>query len=539
MYTPFKEWNLKFGVQQTDVLPGEKKLARTAQVSAAESGFLSAVYHRCSSMTMVRRVVARLVGIAKAKSFCGGRSDHLKPESFKLADCLILKDVQKTMQPDLDKVKGGRYQSLRPQLNDSGIWVVGTRMLRYNPMTPEHEPQQLLPYSHVVTKLLMKEAHEAVGHKGRDRTLAKFRERYWTPNGAKLSWSVKDSCQACKLQDRKPLSQTMGQFPLARLKPHAPPFTRVMIDFFGPYDIRGEVQKRTTGKAYGIVFTDLTMRAVHLETSFGYDTSSFMLALNRFVNLRGWPEVIYSDPGSQLVSASHELKNFWNKIDKGPVQSKSAENGLEWIFGPADSPWHQGAVESMVKLAKRAIHMTVHNQRLSPTEFLTLCTEVANLINERPIGTIPSTDSDISILTPNSLLLGRASAKNPRQWQPEELNHRDRFHLVQQLSNFFWAKWTELCAPALLVQRKWHTSFRNLMPGDVVIVTDRNSLRGDYRLGLVKQVHPGVDGKVRKVSLAYKNFKVGEKVFEYKGAKDTIVTRSVQRLALLVPVDDS
>lgn len=53
------------------------------------------------------------------------------------------------------------------------------------------------------------------------------------------------------------------------------------------------------------------------------------------------------------------------------------------------------------------------NQRLSVAEFLTVCSEVSNLLNERPIGVKPSEDSIINVLTPNSLLLGRATFIQP------------------------------------------------------------------------------------------------------------------------------
>ena len=101
----------------------------------------------------------------------------------------------------------------------------------------------------------------------------------------------------------------------------------------------------------------------------------------------------------------------------------------------------------------------------------------------------------------------------------------------------FWKRWTELYAPALVVQRKWHTATRNLQPGDVVIVADKNTLRGEYRLALVRDVIPGEDGIVRKVMVHYKSYRSGESVHEYRGARDTVVSRAVQRLALLVPVD--
>ena len=55
----------------------------------------------------------------------------------------------------------------------------------------------------------------------------------------------------------------------------------------------------------------------------------------------------------------------------------------------------------------------------------------------------------------------------------------------------FWKRWSELYAPAFVVQSRWHTATRNLRPGDVVIVADRNTLRGHYCLALVKDVSRG------------------------------------------------
>ena len=148
----------------------------------------------------------------------------------------------------------------------------------------------------------------------------------------------------------------------------------------------------------------------------------------------------------------------------------------------------------------------------------------------------------MSVLTPNSLLLGRATSKNPGVWQPyiRGQNPKTRYQLVQSAVDDFWEKWIQLYAPTLVIQRKWNVSTRNLRPGDVVIIADRNVLRGEYRLGTVKEVFPSVDGKVRRVLVTYKNFRVGDIGQSYYGVSDTVtVSRSVQRLALIVPVDDS
>ena len=97
----------------------------------------------------------------------------------------------------------------------------------------------------------------------------------------------------------------------------------------------------------------------------------------------------------------------------------------------------------------------------------------------------------------------------------------------------------ELFAPTLVHRQKWHQPERKVQVGDIVLILDKNTLKGEYRLGRVVETHPSKDGNVRKVSVAYKNFMVGKKVSEYKGVKDTIVKRSVQRLVLLVPIDTS
>ena len=134
---------------------------------------------------------------------------------------------------------------------------------------------------------------------------------------------------------------------------------------------------------------------------------------SRFVNLRGWPAVIYSDPGSQWVGASNELRDAWQAIENDQLIKQGAQYGTRWVFGPADSPWHQGAREALVKTVKKCLRFSIHSQRLTPAEYLSVAYETANMVNERPIGFRPTPDSPINILTPNSLLLGRSAASCP------------------------------------------------------------------------------------------------------------------------------
>ena len=520
---PFEQWDVRFGKTSDQLLPGEKRDVQTHQAdSSGSTGFVN--YNNLSSLQKAVRVVARLMGIAQEKSFRGGQVDLISPERLRRAEAHLLSEAQVSVD-----LKEKQHRSLNAAKDERGLWVVGaSRLAHVNPLGVRADLPVFIPKGHPLAELAMKDSH-CRGHRGRDATLALFRNKFWTPSGPALAKRVTKRCQLCRLRDRRHLEQRMGGLPIDRAKP-SPPFNHSMVDLFGPYVIRGEVQKRISGKAWGMIFTDLSSRAVHIEAIFGYDTSQVLMALTRFVSVRGWPERIYSDPGSQLLSANRELTESARRM--------GVNHGMQWVHGPADSPWQQGAVEALVKTAKRAIKLAINDQRLSAPEFLTLCSEVSNTINERPLGLLPSLDSEINVLTPNCLLLGRATASNPGGWQPEGFSMKTRYQLVSSIGEQFWKHWVQLFAPSLVYQSKWHTSHPDLQVGDVVLVADSNSLRGNYHLARVVKVHPSKDGKVRSVTLAYKNYRVGESVKEYRGAQDTLIVRSIQKLVLLVPVED-
>ena len=507
LYQHFSEWPIKFGKQSEEISPGEK---RCLAAIGKKSEMISIIdLDRFSDISVARTVIARVLGIIEAKSFKGGRKDKITPRRIRKANLIIIKMAQHTLAAEDYET---RYKNLQPKKDSEGMIVVGTRMSRYNPLSQDAEYQALLPTKNRITQMLMKEAHEH-NHGGRDSTLAKFREKYWVAHGDKVAKAAKDACQLCKLRDAHYAKQIMGQLPEARLK-QAPPFNISMLDMMGPYGVRGEVQKRTSGKCYYIIMTDLGSHATHVEVAFGYDTESFLMAFSRFSNLRGCPAKVYSDPGSQLIGADRELQSAWKEVDKGSIIKDGAKNGIEWIFGPADSPWHQGAVESFVKIAKRSLKFVVHGQRLSASEHLAIAYEVANLMNERPMGTMVAPDSEVNILTPNCLLLGRASARNPGGWLPGVGNMNARLQLVSAVADAFWKEWRKLYAPTLIRQSKWHKAYRNFKVDDVVLVSDNNELRGEYRIARVVSVNPGIDGQVRKVQVAYKNYKSNESIRE-------------------------
>ena len=82
------------------------------------------------------------------------------------------------------------------------------------------------------------------------------------------------------------LEQKMADLPPDRAE-IGPPFTNVGIDVFGPWTVQ---TRRTRGgaadsKRWGLVFTCLASRAIHIELLETMDTSSFICALGRFFSI--------------------------------------------------------------------------------------------------------------------------------------------------------------------------------------------------------------------------------------------------------------
>ena len=231
-----------------------------------------------------------------------------------------------------------------------------------------------------------------------------------------------------------------------------------------------------------------------------------------------------------MVGASNELKRIVNGLEWSKIKGDSAELGaVEWIFSPANAPWYNGAVEALVKTVKRAQNCAIGDQVMTFSELQTCMFEAGQLVNQRPIGRVPSSPDDGTYLSPNDMLLERSSAKTPQIPFENLANENTRIGFIQQVVNSFWKRWTHEVFPQMVGQPKWHTSSRNLETGDVVLVEDSNALRGDWKMARVTEAFKSLDGKVRRVKLFYRTKGTGS------GQE---IECAVQNLILLVPIQD-
>ena len=232
----------------------------------------------------------------------------LSPQELQNAEDRWIKESQKSFS---DRLRKGEFKKFSPYTDSDGIVRVGGRvdkaLISYETRHPA-----LLPREHWISLLITRHIHKC-WHTGVAATVAKTRRRFWILKAHDLAKTVKFRCVFCREMQAKAQSQVMAQLPECRLAPCTPPFYYTSCDYFGPYHVK--VGSNKTTKYYGVMFSCLNTRAVHLELAVDCSTMEFIQVLRRFFSVRGQPSVIISDNGTQFVGAERELKEMisgWN-----------------------------------------------------------------------------------------------------------------------------------------------------------------------------------------------------------------------------------
>ena len=239
------------------------------------------------------------------------------------------------------------------------------------------EKTTYLPSDHWISTLITRHAHQH-GHSGVAATTAKIRTKYWILKATKLSKSVKFRCGFCKEMAHKAETQLMADLPALRLAPCTPPFYHTACDYFGLYTVK--IGRNKTAKHYGVLFTCLNTRAVHLEMAVDCSTMEFLQVLRRLCAIRGQPLLMMTDNGTQFVGAERELRQMVSGLNQLQIQEYCAEKGMHWTFMTPAAPHQNGCAEALVKKCNNALRKAIGSQLLTPFELYTVFLEVANLV---------------------------------------------------------------------------------------------------------------------------------------------------------------
>ena len=217
------------------------------------------------------------------------------------------------------------------------------------------------------------------------------------------------------------------------------------------------------------------MRAVHIEIAHSLDTDSMINALRRFISVRGCPESIKSDCGTNFTSADKELKAAIAEWNKQKVAEFCTQQGIRLSFNPPGASHFGGVWERMIRSTRQILQALLKEQLVSDEVLMTVVAEATNILNSRPLTWNSDDALDDEALTPNHLLKLRSfKVLPPGIFDERDLHCQRRWRQAQYLANLFWRRWLKEYLPTLQKRQKWNTIKPNFKVNDLVLVMDKD-----------------------------------------------------------------
>ena len=169
--------------------------------------------------------------------------------------------------------------------------------------------------------------------------VGQYEKRYHT----QLNPDVKGVIQICLMTGQNP--------------PPPPPFTYCGVDCFGPFYTR---EGRKEYKRYGLLFTCMASRAVHIEILEDMTTDAFINALRCFIALRGAVKQLRSEQGSNFIAAQHELNNALNEVKNENIKAFLAEQGCNFLMNVPHASHMGGVRERQIRTTRSVLNTILH-----------------------------------------------------------------------------------------------------------------------------------------------------------------------------------
>ena len=249
--------------------------------------YFSNWYRAKRSVALCLRYVKSLRDRVHRKQRDNEEIRSLKVSDLKSAECEIIRAVQKiTFKEELATLKKIKKENTEPSsrvfaqerkanmkascslykldpfIDADGMLRVDGRLKRSS-LSDDVKFPIILPRDGHITMLILKYFHERTRHQGKGMTLNVIRSnQFWVINGSSVVASVISSCVKCQKLRGAVQEQRMSDLPEDRLEA-TPPFTYCAVDYFGPFIVK---DGRKELKRYGVLFTCMASRAIHLET---------------------------------------------------------------------------------------------------------------------------------------------------------------------------------------------------------------------------------------------------------------------------------
>ncbi|XP_006823698.1 uncharacterized protein LOC102809358 [Saccoglossus kowalevskii] len=303
-------------------------------------------------------------------------------------------------------------KNLDPFLDENGLLRVGGRLKRSAFLYGVKHPI-LLPKRNHFSTLVESHYHGRIGHQGRSMTINEIRNHgCWIVGCRSTVSSLIQNCVTCKKLRGRRVSQKMANLPEDRTEP-SPPFTHCGLDCFGQFIVK---EGRKELKRYGLIFTCLASRAVHIEDLDYMSTDSFINALRCLIAIRGKVLMIRCDQGTNFVGASHELKENLNKLNIDSIARKLLSQNCEFLFNTPSSSHMGGVWERQIRTIRNVSDgiLIQNGTQLNTSALHTFLFETMAIINSRPLTVDDLEDPNGPLpLSPNNILTMKSGIVTP------------------------------------------------------------------------------------------------------------------------------
>ena len=368
-------------------------------------------------------------------------------------------------------------------------------------------------------------------HSGVETVLRYTMKHGYIIEGRELVKKVRQNCERCRYLAKRTIEICMGPISQHNLT-IAPPFYVTQVDLCGPYKAYTPHNKRSTIKIYLAVFVCSTTGTTSMRMMDDYSTISFVQAFIRLSCEVGYPKILLTDEGSQLLKACKTMEFDFHDVK----QKLYTGHNVEFDVCPVGGHNMHGRVERKIKEIKASIEMSFTNQRLSVIEWETVAAEISNGINDLPIGFRNwSADlENLDLITPNRLRLGRNNDRSPVGPLLVTSNPEKFINSNIAIFNAWYEHWLISCVPKLMNQPKWFRTDYDLKKGDLVLfLKEEGKVVGCYQYGIVEEVIIGMDDKIKSVKVRYHNSNEGHSRTTERAARELVMIHGVDELSIM------
>ena len=403
-----------------------------------------------------------------------------------------------------------RVRDLNLFLDPKGLLRSEGRMENVGVFSQELIHPLVLGKGHPLTVLIIRNSHSKVQHLGVQPTLNRVRlDGFRLIHPFNAVKSALRNCFVCKKMNSLAFKYPkMTDLPAHRVS-LIRPFAHTGVDYTGHVMVR---EGGVDHKYYLLIFSCLNVRACHIELLPDMSAEHFVMALVRFCNQYGIPDIIYSDNAATFAAGILKLSKVF---DSQIYKEHFGTSNIRHICIPLGAPWVGSCWERTIKIIKDCLKKTIGRLKLDYFKFNTVLSDIQYAVNCRPLTYRCADNNSLEVITPsnflnpygnNSLLIKSPEAVFQRSKSGKELAEslELRDNLVGRFKEI-WHREYLLSLRDSFKDLRQENFIDKIAVGDIVLVRNIQpeyvKRRHYWSLARVLSVIKGHDGKVRSATV--------------------------------------